>query len=88
MSNDPASAGEGDRRPPAGNPSPRPQLPLAPKLFLLGLGTLLLSWLGFMSYYVFVKARQPQPVPEWRLPVKSATNQAGLTNRGSPRRER
>lgn len=61
MTSDPASASPA--QPPA-----RPRLPLAPLLFFLGLGLLLLSWLGFMGYYVLVKAKQPQPQPEVRLP--------------------
>jgi hypothetical protein len=42
------------------------RVPLAPVLFFLGLGLLLVSWLGFMGYYVFVKSKQPQPQPEVR----------------------
>jgi hypothetical protein len=57
-------------------PERRRRLPLAPALFFLGLGTLLLSWLVFMSYYVLVKSKQPRPVPELRLPPAAGTNPA------------
>ncbi|MBK9139583.1 MAG: hypothetical protein IPM17_12605 [Verrucomicrobia bacterium] len=83
-------AGTGDSSagpaPSAGEPTTRrPRLPLAPALFLLGLGTLLLSWLGFMGYYVFVKAKQPQPIPEVRMPAGPATNSPLAPNEPRPK---
>ncbi len=54
--------------PPESDRTVRVPLPLAPRLFFLGLGLLLTSWLAFMGYYVFVKAKQPQPQPEIRAP--------------------
>ena len=36
---------------------------------------LLLSWLGFMAYYVFVRARHgPQADPAWSSPAVRNTN--------------
>jgi hypothetical protein len=49
------------------------------------LGTLLLSWLGFMGYYVFVKAKQPQPIPEVRMPAGPATNSPLAPNEPRPK---
>lgn len=99
MSADAANGGGGvtkEQQPSPGVPSAggrlaRRRLPLAPLLFFLGLGTLLLSWMGFMSYYVFVKAKQPKPIPEAWAAAASATNHiaqpaagsdTGTTNRG------
>jgi hypothetical protein len=69
---------------PADSPERR-RLPLAPLLFFLGLGALLLSWFGFMGYYVLVKARQPKPVPEVWAPAANSTNPpAPPAGRGRP----
>ena len=54
------------------------------RLFFLALGTLLASWIGFMAYYVLVKAKHgPTPDSAWDQPTRTPAGSAAGTGTNS-----